>query len=358
MVATNPERNTPSTLLRKILKNRKAKVGLLFFYLGLALFLFDSLYNFRLYNTEEIIRLGLRVLPYIVMAAGIGYFLLGYLEGGKTTSQASNQGSQNLQYSEKMLLELRHQLEEFRHMQEKYRYESREFFDRFRHQMADQNSLRFDESQRKEFLNALKKSFSENINEDFFKQLNENISIELTSEKRGRLEMLLKDFHSIKMRLGNEIEKLSRKANVNLVIGSLTTIVALIGLTVFVFQDKATFTSLMDMAYHYLPRLSLIIFIEVFAYFFLKLYKLNLNDMKYFQNELTTVELKLASISTAINFGKDIDISAITVELSKTERNFILKKGETTVDLEKSKLDKSDIKQFLKSLTDIANKKQ
>jgi hypothetical protein len=160
------------------------------------------------------------------------------------------------------------------------------------------------------------------------------------------------------MRLGKEIDKLSRRANVNLTIGSLVTIVALMTLGLVVFQNTQHFESWMDMLYHYIPRLSLIIFVEVFAYFFLKLYKANLNDMKYYQNELTTVEMKLASITTAIHFGKDTDISSISSELSRTERNFILKKGETTVDIEKAKLDKGDLKDILKFTTDIVNKRQ
>jgi hypothetical protein len=79
--------------------------------------------------------------------------------------------------------------------------------------------------------------------------------------------------------------------------------------------------------------------------------------MKYYQNELTTVEMRLSAISTAIHFGTAEDISAVTREISKTERNFILKKGETTVDIEKNKMDASDLKDILSFTKDIVNRK-
>lgn len=327
-------------------------------YLGMFLYIIAGRYSFQAHNTEEILSISFKILPIAVMMIGVGYFLFGYLEGNKTNDRTSERVENNSKNTEQIVLEFRKFFEELRHYQEKGSYETRELVERLRHQLEQQKELHLDEKQRSELFNSLKQSFAENINEDFFKQLSENVSIEITKEKRGRLDFLLKDFSAIKIRIGSEIEKLNRKANVNLVIGSLTTIVALIALSFLVFQTNSVFNGYSDLLYHYIPRLSLIIFIEVFAFFFLKLYKLNLNDMKYFQNELTTVELKLASITTAINFGKDIDISAITLGLSKTERNFILKKGETTVDLEKSRIDKTDMKEILKSITDIANRRK
>jgi len=343
-----------SSVFRRFFKNRKTIQGMMIFLVGYFLFFLLLQYDVRYYNSDDIIRLLVKIVPMVIAVTGIGYMLFGYLEGSVIKKETEQPITSNLKFNEELALELRKYLDEFRHYQERGRHETMSLIENLRQQFEHQKEFQLNELQKAEIFNSLKQSFAENVNEDFFKQLNENISYELTKEKRGRLETLLKDFSSIKLRLNSEIDKLSRKANVNLVIGSLTTIVALMALGVVVFQSQGSFVSLTDMLYHYVPRLSLIIFIEVFAYFFLRLYKLNLNDMKYFQNELTTVELKLVSISTAINFGKDIDISAITIELSKTERNFILKKGETTVELEKSRIGKTDLKEILKSITDIA----
>jgi len=102
----------------------------------------------------------------------------------------------------------------------------------------------------------------------------------------------------IKERLEEEIVNLTRRANLNVVIGILVTLVAGIGLVAAVFYhplDLETASAHGDswrVIAHYVPRLSLIIFAEVFAYFFLKLYRTSLADIKYFQNEISNIDLK------------------------------------------------------------------
>lgn len=348
---------SPIKILLRLLRNKKMRIGITILYTGMLLFAFDAFYNRSFLTTEEVFRSVLRFLPYVFIIVGIGYFLISYLEGNKIVLTQNEKAFTDQQF-EKLLDIQKEQTEIQKYVFEKRIADTNERLERLSVQIESLNSLRLDSNQKSELFGSLKKNFTENINKEFFQQLNENISTELTKEKRNRLENLLKEFNSIKSRLNTEIEKLSRRANVNLVIGSLTTIVALITLGYIVFQSTQPFKGYVDMLYHYIPRLSLIIFVEVFAYFFLKLYKSNLNDMKYYQNELTTVELKLASITTAIHFGKDTDISLITSEFSKTERNFILKKDETTVEIEKTKLDKGDLKDILKFTTDIVNKRQ
>jgi hypothetical protein len=90
---------------------------------------------------------------------------------------------------------------------------------------------------------------------------------------------------------------------------------------------------------YYIPRISVVVFIEVFAFFFLRLYKIGLDDVKYYQNELTNVELKLRALSEALKSGEAPTITLVITELAKTERNFVLKKGESTVGLENAKLE-------------------
>ncbi|MBI5525005.1 MAG: hypothetical protein HY897_01580 [Deltaproteobacteria bacterium] len=40
---------------------------------------------------------------------------------------------------------------------------------------------------------------------------------------------------------------------------------------------------------HYVPRITTVTFIEVFAFFFLKLYRASLIEIKFYQNELTSL---------------------------------------------------------------------
>ena len=98
----------------------------------------------------------------------------------------------------------------------------------------------------------------------------------------------------------------------------------------------------------FLPRLSLVIVTEILAFFFLNLYRANFNEIKYFQNELTNWETKCLAIDTTILAKDEKRLSEISGELARVDRNFILKKGETTKDLEELRIQSN----FVKSLID------
>lgn len=104
-----------------------------------------------------------------------------------------------------------------------------------------------------------------------------------------QLEHSRKVFRNLIERLSREIESLSRRANLNLVIGVLTTCVA-VGLLVYLVlgstSEHATVLSLMS---EYLPRVTVALFIEAFAFFFLRLYKSNLEEIKYYQEKISTI---------------------------------------------------------------------
>jgi len=174
------------------------------------------------------------------------------------------------------------------------------------------------------------------------------------------------------IRLNKAIESLDRRGNVNLLIGIMTALVGLIilGYTVFTLNHSISYNmspakSIIPDKYNpqdniwlitaaaFLPRLSLVIIIEMFSYFFLSLYRSSLNEIKYFQNELTNIESKCLGLEGAL-FLNDLESTrnAIT-SLTVTERNFILKKGESTADIEKSKLDNSVLKDILTSLSGL-----
>ena len=83
------------------------------------------------------------------------------------------------------------------------------------------------------------------------------------------------------------------------------------------------------------------------------MYKRNLDEIKYLNNERTNIELKLIALETSIlnkDDGYDT-LSKILIELSKTERNFILKKGESTVEVEKDRIESNFYKQTIETIT-------
>ena len=86
-------------------------------------------------------------------------------------------------------------------------------------------------------------------------------------------------------RLYKEIDALSRRGNLNLSLGILTTIIGLGILGYFVLEIDSIPEDKMAFIAYFLPRLSLVILIEVFAYFFLNsrnlvYLKLNISKMR------------------------------------------------------------------------------
>jgi hypothetical protein len=122
------------------------------------------------------------------------------------------------------------------------------------------------ENDRTDIIHTIKNRIDATITEDFIKAIEEKFmpmafDISYLDEIKLRCE-------ETKNRLRVEIESLSRRGNLNLVIGSITTLLAAGVLAYVVLNQKPTDQGLNSLLWHYVPRLSVVIFIEVFAFFF------------------------------------------------------------------------------------------
>ena len=88
------------------------------------------------------------------------------------------------------------------------------------------------------------------------------------------------------------------------------------------------------------------------------LYKKSLDDIKYYQNEITNLEAKYLSLDQSKQSGNFKLLANALETLNKTERNFILKKDETTIELEKSKIETQSSNNTVQALKDIINFKR
>jgi hypothetical protein len=104
------------------------------------------------------------------------------------------------------------------------------------------------------------------------------------------------------------------------------------------------------------PRLSIAIFIEVFSFFFLKLYKNNLEDVKYFHNERTNIDSKIIALKASMLLEKEDVLNDIIKSFSTVERNFILKKDESTISIERIKLDNEQELSIISKLSDVIDR--
>lgn len=173
-------------------------------------------------------------------------------------------------------------------------------------------------------------------------------------------------------RLMREIKDLRLRSNLNLLIGMIITLIGLylLWMTVSIVDTSAALKSLANdpsstdttflrnLVLPLAPRILLVIFIEIFAYFFLRLYRDGLSEIKYFQNELTNIQSKVLAVEMAFISGEKASMPAAFSALSQTERNFILQKDQTTVELEKAKSESELTRTVLKAIPSLFKQKK
>lgn len=127
---------------------------------------------------------------------------------------------------------------------------------------------------------------------------------------------------SIISRMGLEIDRLTKRSYLNLSIGGVSFAA---GLAIILSSGEWHETN--SQIQEILPRLSVVALTEIVVIFFLSFYKRNLDDIKYYQNELTNVDFKILSILNLSQNNKKEEakkeeaLVQLYLELAKTERN-------------------------------------
>lgn len=157
-------------------------------------------------------------------------------------------------------------------------------------------------------------------------------------------------FNDMKERLQSELNYVSKRSRLNLVIGIYSAFISM-AMLVYVSISSRLYGNSMENLYHLAPFVSLTILLQVFTYFFLGLHKRNLSEIKYYQNEITNVESRMIAIILSAKIREKETTSILIKDLMATERNFVLNKGQTTVELEKDKLDQKILKIAIDALS-------
>jgi hypothetical protein len=106
-------------------------------------------------------------------------------------------------------------------------------------------------------------------------------------------------FSATSLRLRREISALSRRGNLNLTIGVITTGFAMGLLAYMIFDESRSADTVAAELSHYIPRVTTVTFIEVFSFFFLRLYRTSLQEIKFYQNELTSLAGQQIALETS-----------------------------------------------------------
>lgn len=165
----------------------------------------------------------------------------------------------------------------------------------------------------------------------------------------------------MRRRLEAEIRDQGRKASTNLSMGASTALLG-IGFLIWLAFDTASLSRDLTsqiaaqtgedmlgaanavphpMVYwgHFAAKVGLSFSANIFSLFFLSTYRRNLTEIKFFQNELTNVEMQLISLFFADEKKYPDAQKKILQTLSGVERNSILKRGETTADIQLKEMD-------------------
>ncbi|MFW2079667.1 hypothetical protein ACNPQK_01605 [Acinetobacter guillouiae] len=213
-------------------------------------------------------------------------------------------------------------------------------------EISSKVNIQIDESEVARAVDLIKDKIEKTSNEFYFSDLKENL----------RSQVLIENFQhkisSIESRVKGEIERLSKSAIMNLSLGMMLSIGGISYLGFFILDAK-DFEDLEHMFMSIFPRSVFVLLIEVFAYFFLKLYKQNLDDIKYYQNELTNIESKNLAVQISKQSNNHKLITLCIEEFLKTERNFILEKDQSTIDLEKERISSNNSNNTLQAIKDI-----
>ena len=207
------------------------------------------------------------------------------------------------------------------------------------------------ENELQEISAQLRESLMEGATEELVTELRRKIA---SDDQLRRTRISIKSaFDASEERLSNEVEILRTRANTNMLIGCFIALFGAGILALSMYLSNSTSTKFDELIVQMVPRFSIVVLIELFAYFFLSMYRSNLSEIRYYQNEITNIEMRKAGTLLSIS-GTPID--TVTNELIATDRNGVLTGNQTTQELERLKIERASMKSTLDTLTTFFKK--
>ena len=141
--------------------------------------------------------------------------------------------------------------------------------------------VRLSDDERTEMMADVKRMMPASLAHELRSQFEEEVA---AVALRSRVSTI---FDAADRRLRQEIAALTRRGNLNLIIGVFTTIAAVGLLAYMVLGVSTEIKTVTELLQYYVPRVSTAAFIEIFSFFFLRLYRSSLSEIRYYQDELT-----------------------------------------------------------------------
>ncbi|MFM5239319.1 hypothetical protein ACEUAP_18240 [Aeromonas veronii] len=186
------------------------------------------------------------------------------------------------------------------------------------------------EQERQQVISTISQTVESQLNSSLLEMIESKYGNTVYRDKlASKAERLL---NSTISRLEAYNEDLKKKASVNLIYGIASTIGAIMLLVFLLMNTQAPETnSQIDTIFYYTSRLFLVLLVQGVSIFFLNLYKATLSNILYINNEITNHESKRDALVMSLNWNSEENLANVLSSLSSTERNFILKKGESSI---------------------------
>lgn len=158
-------------------------------------------------------------------------------------------------------------------------------------------------------------------------------------------------FVEIKEMLVLRSNSLNVTSSINLFIGISIAATGISILLYFVFNINHSNNDNTLMFFELSSKAGVNLAIELLSFLVLNLYKRNLQEIKYIQNEITNIEAKKVSLVMSAELPDKLKFK-IFESLSKTDRNFILEKWQSTVEIAQNKSDSTSLLNTMKKVLD------
>lgn len=187
----------------------------------------------------------------------------------------------------------------------------------------------------------------EAISELLASNLNDENSLE------SKHQDLFNVFEEIQTRLTREVDRLNNHSISNMLFGFILAFVLVCYNGYFALVNPIPKLELSSLSNLVLPKLLVVISLLTMFVYFMRLYKSNIADVKYYQNELTNIEVKLTSVRLALLSSERGILDTLIKDLSSTERNSLFGKEQTSLELERLKTENEIHKTFLSQVMDM-----
>jgi hypothetical protein len=193
------------------------------------------------------------------------------------------------------------------------------------------------------------------ITADFVRKIRKTLSADVIAALE--MDAILSRMEETRRRFQQAISRLNAQSRFNLLLGGMLGFAGFAVLGYFLFRGISGGSDTTARVMYFGARIFLVFTIHAFAYFFLNLYKVGITEIKYFENEMTNFETKAIALIVARQIKDSPSLARILVELASTERNFVLKKGESTVTLRRDEIDHSHLEHLAGALTNVVKSK-